>query len=175
MKTVLLLFLILFSLEGVQATHLIGGYIQATPISGLSLTYRISAVLYLDEVNGKAATNQASSIDICLGDGTTITAIQSVAGGLVTATAAYLDTDFQLTTFPGPVDDRLQVVIQTSTLTSPTVEMTDINGRIIHKLVFNRVARQHEQIIGMGSMTPGVYILRVSIGERSISRKIMKR
>lgn len=375
MKTVLLLFLILLSIEGVQASHLLGGYIQATPISGSSLTYRISAVLYLDEVTGRTATNQMDAIQLCLGDGTTATAyrasrlinnnqtssfdsytlihtyagpgtytlttsisnrtvnkvipnadnllftlnttfttnttrinqtptagypptgfrvgvnskavlalqaadaegdslvyglakplttlstsqsctgqtipsyqypndatrrgtfklnsrtgelvwdapvevglysvalniseyrngvlisqttqeitlfvddlpgtpgtippyepaIQGLASGLVTATDHYDDTDFQLTTFPSPVDDRLQVVIQTSTLTSPTVEMTDINGRILHKLVFNRVARQHEQIIGMGSLTPGVYILRVSMGERSISRKIMKR
>ena len=376
MKTVLLLFLVLLSVEAVRATHLIGGYIQATPLSGSSLTYRISAVLYLDEGTGKTAANQADAIQICLGDGSTVTAyrasriiltsqttsinsytlihtyagpgtytlttsianrssvnktianadnllfalnttfttntttvnqtpaagypatgfyvrvnnkavlalkatdaegdslvyslakplttltasqsctgqtvptyqypndatrrgtfklnsrtgelvwdapvevglysvaltiseyrngvlisqttqeitlyvddlpgtpgvippyepaFQGVAGGLVTATTAYSDTDFQLTTFPSPVDDRLQVVIQTTTLTSPTVEMTDINGRVLHKLVFNRVARQHEQVIGMGSMTPGVYILRVSIGERSISRKIMKR
>jgi hypothetical protein len=376
MKTVLLLFLVFLSVEAVQATHLIGGYIQATPISGSSLTYRISAVLYLDEVTGKTAANQMDAIQICLGDGAIVTAyrasrignntqmasidsytlihtytgpgtytlttsitnrssvnktipqandlpltlsttftsntptlnqtptanypatgvyikvnskatlslqatdaegdslvyglakplttmsssqsctgqavssyqypndatrrgtfklnsrtgelvwdapvevgvysitlniseyrngvlisqttqeitlyvddlpgtpgvtppyepaIQGVAGGLVTATSPYSDTDFQLTTFPSPVDDRLQVVVQTSDLTSPTVEMTDINGRIMHKLVFNRVARQHEQVIGMGSLTPGIYILRVSLGERSISRKIMKR
>ena len=376
MKTVLVLFLVLLSVEAVQATHLIGGYIRATPIPGSSLTYQISAVLYLDEVTGKTAANQADAVQICLGDGTTVTAIranriinntqtssidsytlihtyagpgtytlttsisnrssvnktipgadnlpmtlsttfttntttgnqtptagypatgfrigvnskavlslqatdvegdsltyglakplttlsssqsctgqpvssyqypndatrrgtfklnsrtgelvwdapvevglysvaitineyrtgvlisqttqeitlyvddlpgtpgvtppyepalQGVAGGLVTATTSYSDTDFQLTTFPSPVDDRLQVVIQTSNLTSPTVEMTDINGHILHKLVFNRVARQHEQVISMGSMTPGIYILRVSMGDRSVSRKIMKR
>ncbi len=376
MKTILLLVVVLFSLETVQATHLIGGYIRAVPLSGSSHTYRISAVLYLDEGTGKTAANQTDAIQICLGDGTTVTAVrasriiltnqttsinsytlihtyagpgtytlttsipnrssvnktipradnlpmtlsttfttntptvnqtptagypatgayikvnskvtlslqatdaegdslvytlakplttlntsqscagqaipsyqypndatrrgtfkldsrtgelvwdapvevglysvaitineyrsgvlisqttqeitlfvddlpgtpgvippyepasQGVAGGLVTATTPYSDTDFQLITFPSPVDDQLQVVIQTSNLTSPTVEMTDVNGRILHKLVFNRVARQHEQVIGMGSMTPGIYILRVSIGERSISRKIMKR
>jgi hypothetical protein len=375
MKTVLLLLLVLLSITGVQASHILGGYIQATPVSGSSLTYRISAVLYLDEVTGRTAANQMDAIQLCLGDGATVTAyrasrlinsnqttsidsytlihtyagpgtytlttsvsnrtvnkvipnadnllfalnttfttnttavnqtpsaglpptgfligvnrkavlalkatdievdslvyglakplttvstsqsctgqaipsyqypndamrrgtfkldsrtgelvwdtpvevglysvalniseyrngvlisqttqeitlfvddlpgtpgvsppyepaIQGVASGLVTATASYSDTDFQLTTFPSPVDDRLQVVIQTSNLTSPTVEMTDINGRILHKLTFDRVARQHEQVIGMGSMTPGIYILRVSIGERSISRKIMKR
>ena len=375
MKTVLLLVLVLFSMGMAQASHLLGGYIRATPVSGSSLTYQISAVLYLDEVTGKTATNQTDAIQICLGDGTTATAyrasrlingnqttsinsytlihtyvgpgtytlttsvsnrtpnkvipnaenllltlnttfttnttaanqtpaagfppisfrigvnsravlslkatdaegdslvyglakplttlsisqsctaqviptyqypnditkrgtfkvnsstgelvwdspvevglysvalniseyrtgvlisqttqeitlfvddlpgtpgvsppyepaIQGVGGGLVTATTSYADTDFLLTTFPSPVDDQLQVVIQTSNLTSPMVEMTDINGRILHKLIFNRLARQHEQVIGMGSMTPGVYILRVSIGERSISRKIVKR
>jgi hypothetical protein len=376
MKTVLLLFLVLLSIEDIQATHLLGGYIQATPVSGSSLTYQISAVLYMDEGTGRTAANQASSIDICLGDGITVTAIrtsrvfnntqtssinsyilihtysgpgtytlttsvsnrssvnktipiannlplilsttfttntvainqtpaagfspvgfrigvnskavlalkatdpegdslvygltkplttlissqsctgqavpsyqypndvtrrgtfklnsrtgelvwdtpvevglysvaltiseyrngvlisqttqeitlfvddlpgtpgvtppyepaiQGVANGLVTATASYSDTDFLLTTFPSPVDDLLQVVIQTSNLSSPMVELADVNGRILHKLVFNRVARQHEQVIGMDSLTPGVYILRVSLGERSISRKIIKR
>lgn len=375
MKTTLLMVLALLSVEVMQATHLTGGYIQATPVSGSSLTYQISAVLYMDEETGRAAANQADAIQFCLGDGTTATAhrasrriltnqttsissytliytyagpgtytlttsisnrtvskvipnasnllftlsttfttstiqsnqtptagypptgfrvgvnrkavlalaatdtegdslvyglakplttmstsqsctgqavpsyqypndavrrgtfrlnsrtgelvwdapaevgfysvaltiseyrngvlisqtmqeiplfvddlpgtpvvippyepaIQGVVGGLVTATDSYIDTDFQLITFPSPVDDQLQVSIQTSYLASPTVEMTDINGRILHKLVFNRDARQHEQVIGMGSLTPGVYILRVSIGERSISRKIMKR
>ncbi|WP_460908777.1 T9SS type A sorting domain-containing protein [Spirosoma areae] len=50
-----------------------------------------------------------------------------------------------------------------------------MNGRKLHELRFSRAARQHEQVIDMGSLTPGVYLLRALVGGRVIIRKIVKR
>lgn len=373
MKIITLLCLILVGAATAQASHLLGGYIQATPITGSPLTYRISALLYMDEVRGKSAADQADVLEICLGDGSTVkafrasrllienkttsinsyTLIHTYAGpgvypltlvlsnrtvvknitnadaqlfsltsvlstnlvnqtptpgypgngvhvsvgrratislaatdpegdslvyglskaqtsvtqsscntqpvssyqypndvtrrgtfkinsrtgeliwdaptelgyysvtltineyrrgvlisqttqeiplvvedipgtpgtvppyesaadgpsatGLVTATTDYEDVNVRLVTFPNPVDDRLQVVIQTSNPTTATLQLTDNNGRKLHELTFHRMARQHEQVISMSSLTPGVYVLRAEIDGRILTRKVVKR
>ena len=102
-------------------------------------------------------------------------AIEGAFGGIVTATTPYIDSDIVLTTFPNPVDDRLQVVIQSSNPTTAIVQLLDINGRKLHELSFNRVARQHEQVISMSSLTTGFYVLQASVAGRILIRKIMKR
>ncbi|MVM40803.1 T9SS type A sorting domain-containing protein [Spirosoma sp. HMF3257] len=94
---------------------------------------------------------------------------------IVTGTAPYADSDLTLTTFPSPVDDRLQVIIQTSNPTRAAVELLDVNGRKLHELTFNQAARQHEQLINMDSLKPGIYLIRAIIDNRSLSRKIVKR
>jgi hypothetical protein len=102
-------------------------------------------------------------------------AIEGAFTGLVTATTEYTDANVVLTTFPNPVDDRLQVVIQTSNPTTATFELTDINGRKLHEFTFTRMARQHEQVISMSSLTSGIYLLRANVGGRVVVRKIAKR
>lgn len=95
--------------------------------------------------------------------------------GLITALPNHRDEDVTLTVFPNPVDDRLQVVIQTSQSTAARVELLDGNGRIIHELNFNRLSRRHEQVISMDSLTPGLYVVRANVGGRTLVRKVMKR
>ncbi|MCE7039501.1 T9SS type A sorting domain-containing protein [Dyadobacter sp. CY312] len=53
------------------ATHLQGGEIRARQLSGQ--TYEISVLLYFDTVNGQGATGQQSEVNVCTGDGQTIT------------------------------------------------------------------------------------------------------
>ncbi len=100
---------------------------------------------------------------------------EGTAPVIVTATTEYEDVNFRLTTFPNPVDERLQVVIQTSNPTIATLQLTDANGRKLHESTFNRLARQHEQLINLGNLTPGVYLVRAIVGERTLTRKIVKR
>ena len=95
--------------------------------------------------------------------------------GIVTALTEYHDEDIAFTVFPNPVDDRLQVIIQTRNSTTATLQLLDSNGRKLHQLSFYRAARQHEQVIGMGSLSPGVYLLRADIDGRSVTRKVVKK
>lgn len=94
---------------------------------------------------------------------------------LVTALPNYRDEDVTLTVFPNPVEDRLQVVIQTSNPTMARIQLLDSNGRLLHELSFGRLARRHEQVIGLDSLTPGVYVLRTRIGDRTLVRKVIKK
>lgn len=102
-------------------------------------------------------------------------AIEGAFTGLITATEEQEDANFRLITFPNPVDDRLQIVIQTSNPATATLQLTDANGRKLHELTFLRMARHHEQVISLGSLAPGVYFIRAVAGERTLVRKVVKR
>lgn len=99
----------------------------------------------------------------------------ALEGGIVTALPVYRDEDALLTVFPNPVDDRLQVVVQTSNPTTARTQLLDSNGRILHELSFGRSARKHEQVISMSSLTPGQYILRADVGGQILLRKVVKK
>ncbi|GAB2525003.1 T9SS type A sorting domain-containing protein [Spirosoma aerophilum] len=102
-------------------------------------------------------------------------AIEGAFTGIVTATPAYEDANFRLATFPNPVEDRLQVVIQTSSPSTASLQLTDTNGRKIHELTFSKLARQHEQIISLSTLMPGVYLVQATTEGRTLTRKIVKR
>lgn len=94
---------------------------------------------------------------------------------LVTALPDYRNETVMLTTFPNPVDDRLQIVVQTSNPATARLQLLDGNGRTLHEISFGRQARRHEQVISMDSLTPGIYMLRAKIGDQTLVRKVMKR
>ena len=94
---------------------------------------------------------------------------------LVTALPNYRDEDLTLTVFPNPVEDRLQVVIQTSNPATARTRLIDSNGRILHEITFGRLARQHEQVISLDSLTPGVYVLRAETGGQTLVQKVIKK
>ncbi|WP_420149853.1 T9SS type A sorting domain-containing protein [Spirosoma sp.] len=97
------------------------------------------------------------------------------AGAVVTAITDYVDSDMTFTTFPNPVDDWLQVLIQSSNASTAVVQLVDINGRKLHESVFTKMARKHEQIINMSGLTSGVYFLRADVNGRPLLRKIVKK
>lgn len=94
---------------------------------------------------------------------------------VVTAVNDYVDSDINFTAFPNPVDDLLQLVIQSSTLTTASVQLLDVKGRQVHQLQFVKPARKHEQSIDMDSLPSGVYVLRLDIDGRMVVRKIVKK
>lgn len=97
------------------------------------------------------------------------------AGGLVTDLPVYRDEDMALTVFPNPVDDRLQVVIQTSNPTTARTRLLDGSGRVLHELTVDRSARRHEQVISMSSLAPGLYVIRADVGGRTMVRKVIRK
>lgn len=74
MKIFTLLALICLMAAPAWSSHLLGGQIQTRKLSGN--TYEITVMLYMDEANGKMATDQTSSIPVCLGDGNIISAVR---------------------------------------------------------------------------------------------------
>lgn len=94
---------------------------------------------------------------------------------LVTALPEYRDEDVLLSAYPNPVDDRLQVMIQSTRTLPATVQLLDINGRTLHELNFAKAARQHEQVISMDKLSTGTYLLRAKVGQRTLTQKVLKR
>lgn len=74
MKSVTFLALWCLMAAPVWASHLLGGQIQTKNISGN--TYEITMVLFMDEANGRTASEQTSTIPVCLGDGNIISAVR---------------------------------------------------------------------------------------------------
>lgn len=99
----------------------------------------------------------------------------AIEGAVVTAITDYADKDVDLITFPNPVEGRLQVVIQSSNPTTALLQLVDEQGRSLHELRFPRAARQHEQVIGMDSLSPGIYFLKADVNGRQLLRKVVKK
>ncbi|MBC3786117.1 T9SS type A sorting domain-containing protein [Spirosoma utsteinense] len=95
--------------------------------------------------------------------------------GPVTGLTDYRDDAVQLTVFPNPVDDRLQVVVQSSNPTRATIRLMDVSGRLLHELPFKRLARRHEQMISLDSLTPGTYLVQVDVNGKKLSEKVVKK
>lgn len=68
MRLVYCLLALLIGSSSAFATHIIGGYIRATPLVGQGLTYQITVTMYYDLAAGAAATQSAMSLDVCFGD-----------------------------------------------------------------------------------------------------------
>jgi hypothetical protein len=67
MKSVYSILLLILLSAYAQASHLRGGEILASNISGQ--TYNIKVRLYLDRAYGEAATNALNAVTVCMGDG----------------------------------------------------------------------------------------------------------
>ena len=63
--------LILFVSPACFATHLAGGEIRASHVSGQ--TFKISVLLYLDAASGGQAASATNEVNVCMGDGNIIT------------------------------------------------------------------------------------------------------
>jgi hypothetical protein len=87
----------------------------------------------------------------------------------------YRNSNLTLTVFPNPVDDRLQVVVQSSNPTLATIRLMDASGRLLHELSFKRLARRHEQVISLDSLTPGTYLVQADVNGRHLLEKIVKK
>jgi hypothetical protein len=141
-----------------------------------------SIVMTIDEYrNGLFISQTTQEITLTVADmpGTpgSIPAYEPAIEGtssIITATTPFIDSDLTLTAFPNPVDDRLQVVIQSSNPATATIQLWDVAGRQLHKLNFTKPARQHEQMISMGSLTPGVYLIRAEVNGRVLQQKVVK-
>ena len=107
MKSFYKIFFLFFITTSVcSATHLLGGEIRATNLSGL--TYRISARVYFDAQNGNAAANAQTSIDICFGDGNTGSA-KRVSYDLLSGDSKGLAVGIYETTYTYPTTGLFQI------------------------------------------------------------------
>jgi autotransporter-associated beta strand protein len=77
----------------------------------------------------------------------------------------------QVTVFPNPVVDKLSVSLP-SVAGEVTVEVTDVNGRLVYSAVSEGALSLE---IPFSSLNRGIYLLRVSDGKGVVVRKITKK
>lgn len=97
----LFLLLLLGALRA-QATHVRAGEITTKRISQTSLTYEITFTAYYDEVKGKPASDQATEVTLCFGDGTSAVVKRREPRTLINGRTSSINIYRIVHTYPGP-------------------------------------------------------------------------
>ncbi len=105
---------------------------------------------------GSFASSESTSF--CIGGATNA---QFSDASTVTSEGSYFDM------YPNPVEDRL--VIRYNSTKSVAYQILDLKGRM---LVNGRV---ESESIDLSSLSTGVYMLKISDGTKTITRKVMKK
>lgn len=90
----------------------------------------------------------------------------------------YSAVSYQLTAYPNPVSDLLNLTIETTIKDDFTITLTDINAKVVKELkrksTFN--TGNHNFNLDLSSITPGIYLLQVTNaqGDKTIRRIIKK-
>ncbi len=142
-------------------------------------TYSV-AILISEYRNGINISQTLEEIPLLVVDqASTPTAIPpyepAMSTGVITAVSPPVDASMQLSAFPNPVEENLQVVVLTNTPAIITVQLLDANGRQLHQLGTRAAVRRHEQVIGMGSLSAGTYLIRADIAGRILTEKVVKK
>jgi len=86
------------------------------------------------------------------------------------------DSDFALKVYPNPAQNRLTVEYITSGKASTTLEIFNITGKIIINLQTRLTAGMHQNIINTQTLKNGIYLLRLSTGNRTaVERFVINR
>lgn len=81
-----------------------------------------------------------------------------------------LDSDLEVSTFPNPVRDLLNVVWEDSG-SDVVITLVDLSGKLVYQEMLTNTA---SVAVNMSDLNAGLYILRVTAGERNQTIKIMK-
>lgn len=95
-----------------------------------------------------------------------------LTGGTLLGTASFSKEN--LSVWPNPVNNTLNIALKnTSGPSAYTMELYDLQGRSVMTKKFDAVGQQNQQI-DTSNLQPGMYILKLTNGATSISKKIIK-
>ena len=82
----------------------------------------------------------------------------------------------KLAVYPNPVSDLLQVVLDNQELSSATLRILDLNGRLVAEQNYSVVKGMQELQIPVQQLNEGVYVVSLeSAGYIAVSRIIISR
>ncbi|NLR91298.1 starch-binding protein [Flammeovirga agarivorans] len=91
-------------------------------------------------------------------------------------TALPLEEEIELNVFPTMVDHELSVKLKLPFAQDIALFMYDLNGHLLEKKEYNNVAQgAHVFQLDMKDFTTGVYIIRMSLNDELITKKIIKK
>jgi hypothetical protein len=155
----LLLLIIIFSIcpitKAQQTISAAGGDANGT---GGTVSYTVGQVAYTTNTGTNGSVSQG---------------IQQVYEiSVVSDIDEYTDIKLSVATYPNPVEDKLILKIEAENATEYDYQIFDMNGSLIeaNKIVSN------ESIIFMGNLSPAIYFLIVTEGQKEIKTfKIIKK
>ncbi|MBO0937777.1 hypothetical protein J2I47_14555 [Fibrella sp. HMF5335] len=148
MRPLYCLLLVLLGSPAVFATHIMGGYIRATPVAGNKNTCLITVIMYYNGRSGGSAGDEASSVAICIGGGT---GMVTVNRGSITQTDDKAVTINQYTTtftFSGP---------GVYTIRATAISRSDFMLNIGYGAVGENFSLQTTVQIGISNQTPTLF------------------
>ena len=89
--------------------------------------------------------------------------------------ALEIDNTLQLeefTTFPNPTFGKMRVEFRGESVPT-TVQVLDINGRVIHKEVLNQFDGYYNKQLNFENVTPGTLFLNIRQGDKTVTEKII--
>jgi hypothetical protein len=83
------------------------------------------------------------------------------------------DTDIGLTVFPVPVVDNLNVVFASKFTGNAKIALVNTAGQVVYRQEQTISSGNFSTIINVANQLPGTYILKVTLGQKIYSRKII--
>ncbi|TAE30454.1 MAG: T9SS C-terminal target domain-containing protein [Cytophagales bacterium] len=84
------------------------------------------------------------------------------------------DNGLSLTVLPNPVQTQFVARLRANKPTTARLQLLDLSGRVVAEEPMTRSAVEHESMFEAGDLPSGVYVLRAEVGERVLSRKVVK-
>ena len=79
-----------------------------------------------------------------------------------------------LSIFPNPVNDRMQLILETESNENAQYHITDLSGRRVQTGRFNFVSGENQQFISWSNLPKGTYILSIQLSNETLIKKVNK-
>jgi hypothetical protein len=92
-------------------------------------------------------------------------------------TTGFSDTEYllnELSLYPNPVLDQLQIEYLSTTLSLGEISILDINGKVVLEEKIINVIGENKQIIDISALTLGIYLCRINSGNKMNISKFIK-
>jgi glycosidase len=96
-----------------------------------------------------------------------------VAGAEV-LTALDEPTEAALTVYPNPASDRVQLRLEVAERGSVVLTVTDVAGRTLQRMQVPKTQDVLQQTLLLDKLAPGLYVISVRFGDRTLVRKVRK-
>jgi len=100
--------------------------------------------------------------------------VDTVFDILVVISLSELEILSSMSLFPNPTSDIVKVVIENNDLADYQFELTDALGRVLEQRESSDQSGRTEEIFDLSAMPKGIYMLRVSTGGESVTRRISR-
>jgi hypothetical protein len=121
------------------------------------------ATLYFDNIHLASVTEIAT------------TPMQMTAARLNLAKTLLATNVAGLQVYPNPVREQLNFVLQTDTAARATVQLVDLNGKVVVEQLFNVTRGSSHHKLPAGKWAKGVYFLKITVASHTWVQKIIKR
>ena len=129
-------------------------------------------LVYGDSLGGAEEGLNAGGLTGCFDLSNPITVTRDTGSNCATVAVNNLLAEKQVTVFPNPVGDVLNLDLTDLTSGTTVIELSDINGRVVERRQQRSANGRH--VIPLDGQPSGTYLLRVMNDGKSLTRRIVR-